>query len=56
MCGNEYEHSPGISPIELQLTKLGYKVSGKAVTGRDAIALTNETNPEAVLMDIYFSR
>ena len=38
--------------IEWRLTKLGYSVSGKAATGQDAITLTNETRPDAILMDI----
>jgi two-component system, response regulator PdtaR len=38
--------------IELRLQKLGYSVSGKAATGKDAIALAEETNPDAILMDI----
>lgn len=39
--------------IELQLKKLGYIVSGKAANGQDAITLTNKTNPNAILMDIF---
>lgn len=39
--------------IELQLIKLGYNVSGKAANGQDAITLTNKTNPNAILMDIF---
>ena len=38
--------------IEWRLNKLGYKVSGKAATGQDAITLTEETSPDAILMDI----
>jgi CheY-like chemotaxis protein len=39
--------------IELQLQKLGYIVSGRAVNGQDAITLTDKTNPNAILMDIF---
>jgi CheY-like chemotaxis protein len=39
--------------IELQLIKLGYNVSGKAANGQDAITLTNKTNPDAIIMDIF---
>jgi CheY-like chemotaxis protein len=39
--------------IELQLKKLGYSVIGKAANGQDAITLTNKTNPDAILMDIF---
>jgi DNA-binding response OmpR family regulator len=38
--------------IEWRLNKLGYKVSGKAATGQDAITLTEEISPDAILMDI----
>jgi len=38
--------------IEWRLQKLGYSVSGKAATGKDAITLTEETRPDAILMDI----
>jgi CheY-like chemotaxis protein len=38
--------------IEWRLHNLGYSVSGKASTGQDAINLTNETRPDAILMDI----
>jgi CheY-like chemotaxis protein len=38
--------------LEWRLTGLGYAVSGKASTGQDAITLTNETRPDAILMDI----
>ena len=38
--------------IEWRLQKLGYSVIGKAATGKDAITLTAETNPDAILMDI----
>ena len=38
--------------IEMRLAKLGYAVCGKAATGQDAITLTNETQPDAILMDI----
>jgi CheY-like chemotaxis protein len=39
--------------IELQLKKLGYIVSGIAANGQDAITLMNNTNPDAILMDIF---
>jgi CheY-like chemotaxis protein len=39
--------------IELHLKKLGYSVSGKAANAQDAITLTNKTNPNAILMDIF---
>jgi len=38
--------------IEWRLKKMGYPVCGKAATGQDAITLTNETSPDAILMDI----
>jgi CheY-like chemotaxis protein len=38
--------------IEWRLKKVGYTVSGKAATGKDAITLTEETSPDAILMDI----
>jgi len=38
--------------IELRLVKLGYAVCGKAATGEDAITLTQDTMPDAILMDI----
>jgi DNA-binding response OmpR family regulator len=38
--------------IEWRLKKLGFTVSGKAATGKDAITLTEETSPDAILMDI----
>jgi CheY-like chemotaxis protein len=38
--------------IEWRLKKMGYTVSGKVATGQDAITLTNETKPDAILMDI----
>ncbi len=38
--------------IEWRLKKLGYSISGKAATGKDAIARTEETSPDAILMDI----
>jgi CheY-like chemotaxis protein len=38
--------------IEWRLKKMGYTVCGKVATGQDAINLTNETKPDAILMDI----
>jgi DNA-binding NarL/FixJ family response regulator len=38
--------------IEWRLKNVGYTVSGKASTGEDAITLTEETSPDAILMDI----
>jgi two-component system, response regulator PdtaR len=39
--------------IEWRLKKMGYTVSGKVATGLDAVNLTNETMPDAILMDIF---
>lgn len=37
---------------EKRLTELGYEVVGKVATGKEAIHLARETNPDLVLMDI----
>jgi PAS domain S-box-containing protein len=39
--------------IQAALTKMGYRVVGIAVTGKEAIALALEHKPDVILMDIH---
>ena len=41
--------------IEQMLTDLGYEVAGQAGTGMEAIALTRETKPDLILMDVFLA-
>jgi PAS domain S-box-containing protein len=45
----------GVVALSMQaaLKKLGYKVVGIAVTGKEAIALATEHKPDVILMDIH---
>lgn len=45
----------GVVALSMQaaLRKLGYKVVGIAVTGKEAIALATEHKPDVILMDIH---
>jgi FOG: CheY-like receiver len=38
--------------VKVQLNRLGYNVVGVVNNGKDAIKLTQETNPDVILMDI----
>ncbi len=38
--------------LQARVARLGYEVVGIATSGRDAIALAGETNPDLILMDI----
>jgi two-component system, response regulator PdtaR len=38
--------------IKWRLVEMGYRICGQAATGAEAISLTNETNPDAILMDL----
>lgn len=39
--------------IERTVKKLGYQIAGKAVSGKEALAITEKSSPDAVLMDIH---
>lgn len=45
----------GVVALSLQaaLTKMGYRVVGIAMTGKEAILLTNDKKPDVILMDIH---